>query len=273
MAESSAPPPEDLFTGTAEYYARYRLDYPDAIYEALERAFPTDGSGTLLDLGTGTGQMALHLASRFARVVALDVSAEMVEAGRAVAQQRGIANIEWHVLPAEELGRLGPGPYRLVTIASAFHWMDQPRVLELAYDRTEPGGGIFITGLPGFFAPDNIAPNDTLAAVIAGVISRYLGERRRAGSGYFAPPPRRWEDWLADSRYVDVEVGYHHFTAEFDLDAIVGLLYSTSFANHRLLGDRVEAFEADLRHALLELNPAGRYTRAFDADWALAYRR
>jgi SAM-dependent methyltransferase len=269
--------PDDLFAGTTPYYARYRMDYPDAVYAELDRAFPRDGDGVLLDLGTGTGQIALHLAPRFRRVVALDVSAEMVAAGREAAAALRADNIDWCVLPAEELasldGTAAGGPYRLVTLGSAFHWMDQPRVLDLTYDRTEVGGGVFITALPGFITPDNVHVDDHLAGTIMEVVRRHLGERRRAGSGFYGVPPKPWEVYLSESRYVDIEQGVHRFTVEWDIDGVVGLLYSTSFANRRILGEHVAAFERDLRAALLALDASGRYQRTFDAEWVLAHKR
>ncbi len=268
---------DDLFAGTADYYARYRLDYPEAVYDEIERAFRLDGTGTLLDLGTGTGLIALHLAHRFQRVVALDVSEEMLAQARRLASERGVTNIEWIRAAAEDLasidGTPSGGRYRVATLGSAFHWMDQPRVLDLLHDRIEPGGGVFITALPGFISPDNVEVGDDLARVMVGVVRQYLGERRRAGGGFFRPPPRRWEAYLGESRFTDVEQGTHRLESEFDLDGAVGLLFSTSFANRRILGDRAEAFEADLRRALLELNPQGRYHRSYDVEWVLAHRR
>ena len=263
----------DIFAGTAEYYARYRMDYPDQAYAEIERTFALDGRGTLLDLGTGPGLIALHLAHQFQRVVGLDVSAEMVEVARRLAEERAVTQASWHVLPAEELASIGDGPYRLVTMGSAFHWMDQPRVLDLTYDRTEPGGGVAILGMPGFMQIEDIPVGDRIAEVVAGVVQKHLGERRRAGSSFYAPPPKRWEEFLAESRYTEVESGMQTFTVDFDADSVVGLLYSTSFANRRLLGDRVEAFEADLRAALRELDPSGRYPRTFTADWVFARKR
>jgi hypothetical protein len=47
----------DLYRGTAAYYDRYRLPYPDAmIADLVERAAPS-GRGRLLDLACGTGQL------------------------------------------------------------------------------------------------------------------------------------------------------------------------------------------------------------------------
>jgi hypothetical protein len=49
----------DLFAGTAEYYDKYRVPYPEAMLnDMIERARST-GQGRLLDLACGTGELAL----------------------------------------------------------------------------------------------------------------------------------------------------------------------------------------------------------------------
>ncbi|GMU41499.1 MAG: hypothetical protein AMXMBFR23_23650 [Chloroflexota bacterium] len=267
---SSTAPSDDVFAGTAWYYARYRPPYPRGVYEAFERVAHLDGSGTLLDLGAGTGLIATALASTFERVVAVDVNAEMVEAGRDLAESRGIRNIEWHVLAAEAIDTLDGGPYRLVTIGSAFHWMDRPRVLDLLYPLVEPGGGIALVTLPGFLNMDSTDVADPLATTVARIVRKHLGEVRRAGSGTYAGDPKRHEAYLAASRFRDVETGTVPFAVDYDLEGIIGHLYSTSFANRRILGERVEAFEYDLRSALLGMSLSGRFRRRFEAEWITA---
>jgi len=39
-----------VFAGTEDYYARYRPDYPPALYEVLTTHFELDGGGRRLDL-------------------------------------------------------------------------------------------------------------------------------------------------------------------------------------------------------------------------------
>src|SRR5690242_4304928 len=128
-----ALPEAHLFAGTAEYYARYRLRYPAAVLDIVAARFGLDGTGRLLDLGTGPGQLAIPLAGRFEEVVASDVSAEMVAEGQRQAERAGVANIRWLTGRAEETSP-DLGQFRLVTIGGAFHWMDQPVVLQ----RLEP---------------------------------------------------------------------------------------------------------------------------------------
>src|SRR5690349_8626147 len=47
-----------LLRGTAEYYDRYRLPYPEAMVGDLARRAQVPGRGRLLDLACGTGQLA-----------------------------------------------------------------------------------------------------------------------------------------------------------------------------------------------------------------------
>jgi ubiquinone/menaquinone biosynthesis C-methylase UbiE len=61
---------------------------------ALLRALGLQGWQTLVDLGTGTGTLALAAAAHCRRVVAVDVSAEMLRLLRANAERAGIANVE-----------------------------------------------------------------------------------------------------------------------------------------------------------------------------------
>ncbi len=52
----------DLYRGTASFYDRYRPPYPDALLEELTRRSGVSGTGRLLDIACGTGQISLPLA-------------------------------------------------------------------------------------------------------------------------------------------------------------------------------------------------------------------
>jgi ubiquinone/menaquinone biosynthesis C-methylase UbiE len=62
----------DLFRGSAGYYDRYRLPYPDAMLTDLARRAGASGRGRLLDLACGTGQLAFPLRRWFGEVWAVD---------------------------------------------------------------------------------------------------------------------------------------------------------------------------------------------------------
>jgi hypothetical protein len=52
---------DDLYTGTAEYYARYRVPYPQVLIDDLRVRAGVTGNGRLLDLACGPGRVALYV--------------------------------------------------------------------------------------------------------------------------------------------------------------------------------------------------------------------
>lgn len=260
-------PGAHLFTGTAQYYSRYRLRYPQAVLDIVAARFGLAGDGRLLDLGTGPGQLAIPLASHFAAVVALDVSAEMIAEGQREAERAAVANIRWLVGRAEEIAP-DLGQFQLVTIGGAFHWMDQPEVLRRVESLVAPGGGLALFGLGGSHWN---APEPWAQAVVT-TLQRWLGPQRRAGNRLAQLDEHLFEDWLAESSFSRIESGQYRYDHTWTLDEVVGQLYSTSYASPALLGDNLPAFEAELRQTLSALEPTGRFVQAVRCDWAFAWR-
>ena len=262
--------PAALFAGTAYYYARYRPPYPEAVLAAIATEFGVAEDTRVLDLGTGTGQVAIPLAARCREVVATDISAAMLAEGRQAAARAGIANIRWLELAAEAvtpaLGRFG-----LVTIGQAFHWMDRDAVLRRVGPLLESGGGIALLGMTTIWG----APEPWAQGVMA-VIRRWLGPERRAGAGVHtatsAHNHRPFEEVLADGGFTRVTTRAWPVVHVWSLDEVVGYLYSTSYCSPALFGDRLAAFEADLRRELLTIEPAGRFGQAITYSAFLAHR-
>jgi len=75
----------------------------------------------LLDLGTGTGELARALAPEVARVDAVDLSAAMIAKGRTM-PGGDATNLRWIEGRAEEVP-LEP-PYALATAGDSLHWTD-----------------------------------------------------------------------------------------------------------------------------------------------------
>ena len=70
---------QDHFSKQASLYARYRPQYPAALFEYLASVAPEREAAW--DCGTGNGQAALGLAQFFDRVIATDPSEEQIRNG------------------------------------------------------------------------------------------------------------------------------------------------------------------------------------------------
>jgi SAM-dependent methyltransferase len=256
----------DGFRGTAAYYTRWRPGYPDAVFDLLVRRFHLDGRGRLLDLGTGSGQLALPLAPHFEEIVGLDPEPEMLEQAAASARQRGITNVTWIQGGSGEVGpRLGA--FRLVTIGRAFHWMDRDDVLRRLHPQVHPGGGLAVVDDDAL-----LDGSSEWQRRIQAIIQQWLGPTRRAGSSVYVPPPELHDVPIRRSAFRSVET--HTLTAEreWTLDGIVGYLYSTSFCSPAVLGEKREPFERHLRETLAPCFAAGPLVQAFTIDVCLAWR-
>jgi SAM-dependent methyltransferase len=104
----------DHFSAHAADYATYRPKYPAALFHWLAVIAP--GTQLAWDVGTGNGQVAHGLVTRFARVVATDASAEQV------ANAPPHARITYGVTRYES--GIAPGTAQLVTVGQALHWFD-----------------------------------------------------------------------------------------------------------------------------------------------------
>ena len=257
----------DLYEGAAAYYARYRPGYPEEVLNTVRAAYHLDGTGRLLDLGCGTGQLAIPLHADFAEVVAVDVSPEMLAEGRRQGERADATNIRWLQMRAEDISP-ALGHFRLVTLGSSFHWMDQDEVLRRSHDLLVPPGGLALLSNPSIWNSDQ-----PLAEAVRRVVQGRLGLETRTRQGAFPAGHPRFEDLLAQSPFVGMQVGEHHWQRTVDIDGIIGELYSTSFCNKALLGDKVESFEDDLRRALLALEPSGRFAQDIATQYILAWKQ
>lgn len=181
----------------ARAYA-YRPPYPPELFDLLLGLIRVEPR-TVLDIGCGRGEIARALAPRVARVDAVDLAAEMIEAG-----QRALGgdapNICWIVGPAETVV-LDP-PYALITGGQSLHWMDWEVMLPRFHDVLVPGGYLAIVdakplpppwqdGLEGiirhYSTNPTYQPYDMLAAWERTGLFSQAGERRTPATRFAQP--------------------------------------------------------------------------------------
>lgn len=247
---------DHIFAGTARYYGHYRPAYPDQVIRDLARYAPLRG-GMMTDWGCGTGEVSIPLSGFFADITAVDVDPDMIAVAREKASQVNAANIAWVVGAAEDV-ELADASQNLIVAGSSFHWMDRELLARRAFSALRGDGAIAIVGGGSAVWDRTCAWHE----VAVQTIQRWLGEQRRAGSGSFSVT-RRHEDFLQAAGF---SVHYADYRVEhtWSADTIVGYLYSTSYANPVVLGDRRQPFEADLRSALAALSPQDAFPEILD---------
>ncbi|TYZ07443.1 class I SAM-dependent methyltransferase [Hymenobacter lutimineralis] len=121
----------DRFSDQASLYARYRIDYPAALYEWLLPR--VSGRAHAWDCATGNGQVAVVLARHFAHVTATDISAaQLAEAPR-------LPNITYQLAPAEQ-SALPTQSVDVVTVGQAVHWFEPEAFNQEVRRVLRPGG-------------------------------------------------------------------------------------------------------------------------------------
>lgn len=114
----------------------------------VEEARPERGMA-VLDMGCGSGQLTLPLARRVAHVVAVDVSAAMIQLLLTGAAREGLGNVEGRVAPLEALD-LPPSSFDLVVSNYALHHLadeDKVRLLRAVREWLRPGGRLVVGDL------------------------------------------------------------------------------------------------------------------------------
>jgi ubiquinone/menaquinone biosynthesis C-methylase UbiE len=253
---------DNIFCGTACYYSRFRPDYPPETIDLIVDRFSLSKKSRVLDLGCGTGQVALKIAPFVSGVIAIDPQEEMLREGKSLASERGITNINWNRGESADLSRMSSviGEVDLTVIARAFHWMDRAQTLRDLYAITKPGGGLAIMSDNGpRYDPSNkLKSSSKWKSAIDDAVRCWLGDIRKAGTkGTFTHPYKKFETYVEESRFRDLETVRIETKRKWTIDGIIGYLYSTSSSSIPVLEDKKEPFEADIRRRLAEIDPSG----------------
>jgi len=258
---------DSLFAGTAWYYARYRPGYPQAFFDDLARQFHLDGTGRLLDLGCGTGQLALPLARHVAEAIGVDPEPEMLTEAAGLAHAAQITNITWAQGSSENLpSQLGR--FDLVTMGRSFHWMDRERILNTLDDMVDERGGVVIANDSCLVRPATIWQQ-----AIYEFQYRFLPPDWQASSPNLTSDHEPHQEILARSAFGHVQYQTYEFARTWTIEQAIGYFYSTSLPLRRLLGYRRSEFEKAITDVLLAIDPEGRFTEPVTLEVLTATKR
>lgn len=238
MPTFTLPPSDEPFDfrHQATDYARWRLDYSSALYDAIA-ARAGEGEGRrALDVGCGTGFVTHQLRRRGWEAVGLDFSAPMLaEARRLVGQP--LVRARGEALP------LTDGTVALLTCGTAFHWLaPAPALAEFRRVLVPGGWAALFWRYPGFGEHSVRIMRDVLArfgATLPDVPLVGHPPEPFVGSGLQTEPPAV----IAS-------------TVDYTIESFVGVAATVEFFR-RLTGERHGEFLVALRDELRRRDPDG----------------
>lgn len=191
---------KDHFSGVAAGYQTFRPGYPPALFDWLATVAPRREHA--VDLGCGTGQASVALASHFAEVIAIDPSAEQV--ARAEPHPR----VTYRVAPAEDTG-LQAAWADLVVAAQAMHWFDAAR-LQVELARIARPGAVFAAFTYGLCRVDP-AVDAVVDRLYRPVLGPYWPAERAHVDSAYRTLPFPWPEIDAPSFTIVQEWGLDRF--------------------------------------------------------------
>lgn len=252
------------FRSTVAFYEKYRLPYPGRLIARVAALVGLKPGDSVLDLGCGTGMLAIPFARLGMTVTAMDPEPDMLAATAANAQEAGVAV----TLVEGGSNELAPamGPFRLVTMGRSFHWMDRAATLAML-DRIVTGDGAVALFHDAHPPVDENGWFKTLRDVqdrFGRGAAAHVKERK---GGH-----RRYEPFLFASAFTQLDGLSVTIRQPLTVDDIVGRALSMSTCAPDALGAATGEFTAMLAAALRELSPDETFTEVAELV-ALVARR
>lgn len=205
----SDEPPD--FRRQARGYTRFRRDYSDALYDAIEEFAGAGAGRRALDLGCGTGFVTASLRARGWTVVGADFSQPMLAEARAFLAAPALL-----VRSRAEALALHDASVDLVSCGTAFHWFAPRPTLDEITRVLAPGGTVALF----WRYPTVDAPTPKLIREVLGRFGPLIPDQQVfvhppepfLGSALVPAPPRLLQTTL---RYTPAEFHGYAATTEF----------------------------------------------------------
>jgi SAM-dependent methyltransferase len=225
----------------ADLYHRYRHGYPPAVIDILVDAFDLSPHDLVVDLGCGTGQLALPVAGRVRAVIGMDPEPDMLQRARQAAREAGVCNVSWMLGADTDLPDLGglrdEEPIAAVTIGQALHWMRHEELFRSVVPLVRPGGGVAVltNGTPLWLQ------ESAWSRGLRDFLERRFGTRPANPCGTDEQSQRRYSEALARAGF-EVSRAAVDYVAELSLDQVIGGVYSALPVDRLPAPDQRRAF-------------------------------
>jgi len=163
------------FEARAEAYELH-ADLQASIADRLALLLPPLEAPRVLELGCGTGQLSLFLASADRRVVGADLTRPSLELAQAAAERYGVPNVQFVETDLRTPG-LRRGAFDVVICSGVLHHTPDPRAAFAAVARLARPGGVLAIGLIGAlvarFRPQGMVRAMQATAAAQGAMALY----------------------------------------------------------------------------------------------------
>lgn len=248
------------FDKVASIYAKVRPTYPEQVYQEMVKMNDGHLFASAVDIGCGSGQSTEGLVTIARQVIGVEPGAHLLDEARS-----HYPNIKFYQGSGEQTN-LESQIADLVTIATAFYWMDRVKALEEINRLLKPQG---ILAIYRYLFP--VVEQAAAQKVINEHLAKYWNQYR--------------EDRLVrqdDSAQLIENSGYFSVVEVSKIDQIiplapaeyVGFLSSTSYVSRHLetLGTEAENYLAALEESLQSHTDAGKLPINFDIHLVCAKR-
>jgi len=192
--EALRPQARIVYGADATAYNLGRPDYPYQVYDLLHQQCGLAPQCRVLEIGPGTGQVTRHLLETTTHVTAVEP-----DPGFVAYLATAFPNLQVIAAPFEATD-LPAASQDLIVAATAFHWLDQPRALNLVHRILRPGGwfAMWWTIFSDPFRPDPLidAATDRLG---------FEPGNQRRGAGFQLDQVDRINDLTQHGGLVDVQ--------------------------------------------------------------------
>lgn len=206
----------------AAYYARFRRGYPAEVLEALRETFRLTPGDTVLDLGCGTGQLAVPLAPLVRHVVGMDPEPDMLRLAAETASRQGVTNATWVLgsdtdVPA--LGALLDGrPLAATVIGQALHWMRHDVLFAELRGLIRTGGGVAVlaNGTPAWLHGSD------WSRALRGCLEEYFGTELKDSCGTAGEDREQYARALETAGFGEVRHSEVSYAEELTFEELFG---------------------------------------------------